>query len=134
MTFGTDPDAAVKCPECGAQLVVNLHGHRQFICGREDIYLRDDERPGGWYIDPVKPCRTSEIAAHMTAAQNRWAEDPTREYHIVERSSGEVFAGPFSTFGDAMAAAKEVKRTSKVALRLRITNSSGEKFVAISEN
>jgi len=31
MTFGTDPDAAVKCPECGAQLVVNLHGRWQAI-------------------------------------------------------------------------------------------------------
>jgi hypothetical protein len=69
----------------------------------------------------------------MTAAHNRWADDVTREYHIVERSSGEVFAGPFSTFGDAMAAAKKVKRTAKVPLRLRITDSSGEKFVAIPE-
>jgi len=134
MTLGTDPDAAVKCPECGAQLVVNLHGHRQFTCGREDIYLRDDERPGGWYIDPVKPCRTSEIAAQMTAAQNRWAEDPTREYHIVERATGNVIAGPYSTFGDAMAAAEEAKRLGTVPLRLRILGIGGEKFVAIPED
>lgn len=134
MTAGTNPNAAVKCPDCGAQLVVNVRGHRQFTCGREDIYLRDDERPGGWYVDPIKPCRTSEIAAQMTAAQNRWAEDPTREYHIVERTSGEVLAGPFSTFGDAMAAAKEIRRTSRVAVRLRISGVGGEKFVTIPEN
>ena len=69
MNPSKDFDAATQCPDCGAQLVVNLRGHRQFACGREDIYLRDDERPGGWYIDPVKPCRTSEIAARMTAAE-----------------------------------------------------------------
>jgi len=71
MISGTDPDAAVKCPECGAQLVVNLRGHRKFTCGREDIYLRDDERPGGWYVDQVKPCSTSEIAAKMAADMER---------------------------------------------------------------
>lgn len=70
MIPGTKPDAAVTCPECGAQLVVNLRGHRQFTCGREDIYLRDDERPGGWYIDPIKPCHTSEIAAQMAAERD----------------------------------------------------------------
>ena len=131
MTPSKDFDAATQCPECGAQLVVNLRGHRQFTCGREDIYLRDDERPGGWYIDLFKPCRTSEIAAQMTTAHKRWAEDPTREYFIVERASGDTKAGPFSTFGDAMVAAKDARRTSRVALRLRISGVGGDKFVAI---
>lgn len=65
MSASKDFDAATQCPECGAQLVVNLRGHRQFSCGREDIYLRDEERPSGWYIDVFKPCRTSEIALRM---------------------------------------------------------------------
>ncbi len=131
MTPDSHFDIATQCPECGAQLVVNLHGHRQFTCGREDIYLRDDERPDGWYIDLFKPCRTSEIARQMTAAQKRRVDDPTREYFIVERVSGETKAGPFSTFSDAMAAAKDVRRTSRAALRLRISGVDGDKFVAI---
>jgi len=72
MTFGMDPDAAVKCPECGALLVVNLRGHRQFTCGREDIYLGDDCQLAHSYrvVSVFKLCRTSEIAAKMAAHQD----------------------------------------------------------------
>lgn len=126
-----DFDVSTQCPSCGAQLVVNLRGHRQFVCGREDIFLRDDERPGGWYIDVVKPCRTSEIEARMMASKERWDNDPTREYFIIERATGEQKAGPFATFPEAMAAAKKLKNASPVPLRLRILDIDGEKFVAI---
>ena len=69
MTFGTDPDAAVKCPECGAQLVVNLHGHRQFTCGREDTYLAEDAHAAPRVVSVLKPCRAGQIAAQMSAAE-----------------------------------------------------------------
>jgi hypothetical protein len=71
MIPGTKPDAAVKCPECGAQLVVNLRGHRQFTCGREDIYLCDDRQLFCRVVSVFKPCHTSEIAAEMAADQER---------------------------------------------------------------
>lgn len=57
-----DPDAAVKCPECGAQLVVNLGGQRRFTCGREDVYGADDAGRECRVIAVSVPCRTSEFA------------------------------------------------------------------------
>lgn len=62
-------DVVTMCPDCGARLVVNLRGHRQFTCGREDIFLPDEERPGGWYVEEFKPCRTSQVAARQMAQE-----------------------------------------------------------------
>ena len=60
-----------KCinPDCGAQLVVNLDGHRRFTCGREDVYGADDAGRQCRVIAVTAPCRTSEIAARMKAAE-----------------------------------------------------------------
>lgn len=50
-------DSICKCPECGAQLVVNLRGHRQFTCGREDIIVGDPQAIGFVVTSMVSACR-----------------------------------------------------------------------------
>jgi hypothetical protein len=54
-------DAKTQCPDCGAQLVVNLRGRREFTCGREDEVAADSQT----VVRVTQPCRTSEIARHM---------------------------------------------------------------------
>ena len=63
-----DFDALTECPDCGSQLVTNQWGHREFTCGREDIYLGDDRR-GRNVVSVLKPCSTSELAARLLAAE-----------------------------------------------------------------
>ena len=60
-------DAQTQCPECGAQLIVNLRGHRRFTCGREDVYLPQMPTvPGPCVVlDVLKPCGNVETAAAM---------------------------------------------------------------------
>ena len=58
-------DPITQCPECGAQLVVNLRGHRRFTCGREDLFV--DTRTGGFpaVLVVYEACDTVRIAASM---------------------------------------------------------------------
>ena len=37
MSAAVDHDRATQCPDCGAQLIVNLRGRREFTCGRKDV-------------------------------------------------------------------------------------------------
>lgn len=59
---------AVECPDCGALLIVNLRGYRQFICGRHDIYLGSDRHSRN-VVGVLKPCGTSELAARLLKAE-----------------------------------------------------------------
>ncbi len=59
-------DAKTQCPDCGALLMVNLRGRRQFTCGREDVVESD----GATVSRVTKPCTTSEIAHRMGGSVN----------------------------------------------------------------
>ena len=63
-----DFDAVTECPDCGSQLVTNLRGQREFMCGRKDMYLGSDRR-GRSVVSVLKPCGTRELAARLLAAE-----------------------------------------------------------------
>jgi len=66
-TPATIVDQATQCPECGALLVVNLRGHRQFTCGREDIVVTACQIPVVAAI--LNPCLAVVIANRMMAGE-----------------------------------------------------------------